>query len=78
MHLAYLSLGVSEMEARRYERELDNGNILLCVHTDDAGDIARAKDIFKEAAPKTFATRVTPKRGSAPNPKVDRIRSRRL
>ena len=55
-----MSLGVSEMEARRYERELDNGNILLCVHTDDAGDIARAKDIFKEAAPKTFAARVKP------------------
>jgi hypothetical protein len=45
-----MSLGISEMEARRYERELDNGNILLCVHTDDAGDIARAKDIFKQAA----------------------------
>ena len=38
-----MSLGVSELEARRYERELDDGNILLCVHTDDAGDIARAK-----------------------------------
>lgn len=45
-----MSLGISEMEARRYERELDNGDILLCVHTDDAGDIARAKDIFKQAA----------------------------
>lgn len=45
-----MSLGISEMEARRYERDLDNGNILLCVHTDDVGDIARAKDVFKQAA----------------------------
>ena len=45
-----MSLGISEMEARRYERELDNGNILVCVHTDDAGDIERVKDIFRQAA----------------------------
>jgi len=44
-----ISLGISEPEARRYERELDNGSILLSVHTDDAGDIARTKDIFKQA-----------------------------
>lgn len=44
-----MSLGISEVEAHRYERELDNGNVLLCVHIDDAGDIARVKDIFKQA-----------------------------
>ena len=46
----------SEMDAKRYERELDNGNILLSVYTDDAGDIARVKDIFKHAAARNVCT----------------------
>ena len=48
--------GISEMDAKRYERELDNGNILLSVYTDDAGDIARVKDIFKHAAARKICT----------------------
>lgn len=44
-----IGLGIPELEAKRYEGKIKEGNILISVHTDDAGDIARAKDIFKQA-----------------------------
>lgn len=44
-----VALGVSEPEAKRYEDKIKEGNILLSVHTDDVGDIARARDIFEQA-----------------------------
>jgi hypothetical protein len=44
-----IGLGIPELEARRYEGKVKQGNILISVHTDDAGDIARAKDIFNQA-----------------------------
>lgn len=44
-----IGLGIPELEAKRYEGKIKEGNILISVHTDDAGDIARAKDIFNQA-----------------------------
>src|SRR5688572_14247437 len=44
-----IGLGIPELEAKRYEGKIKEGNILISVHTDDGGDIARAKDIFKQA-----------------------------
>ena len=44
-----IGLGIPELEAKRYEGKIKDGNILISVHTDDAGDIARAKDIFNQA-----------------------------
>ena len=44
-----IGLGIPEIEAKRYEGKVKQGNLLMSVHTDDAGDIARAKDIFKQA-----------------------------
>jgi len=44
-----IGLGISEVEARRYEDKIRGGNILISVHTDDVGDIARAKDLFHQA-----------------------------
>jgi hypothetical protein len=43
-----IGLGIPELEAKRYEGKIKEGNILISVHTDDAGDIARAKDIFNQ------------------------------
>jgi hypothetical protein len=44
-----VALGLAEPEATQYEGKVKEGNILLSVHTDDVGDIARARDIFEQA-----------------------------
>lgn len=44
-----VGLGIPEIEAKRYEGKIKGGNILISVHTEDAGEIARAKDIFTQA-----------------------------
>ena len=44
-----IGLGIPEIEAKRYEGKVKEGNILISVHTEDVGDIARAKDIFGQA-----------------------------
>ena len=45
----FLAMGLPRLEARRYERKVKKGSILICVHTEDAGDLARARDIFQQA-----------------------------
>jgi hypothetical protein len=44
-----IGMGIPEIEAKRYEDKIREGNILISVHTDSAAQIARAKDIFREA-----------------------------
>jgi len=51
-----IGLGIPELEARRYEGKVKAGNILIAVHTDDAGDIARARDIFKQGGAQDTCT----------------------
>ena len=51
-----IGLGIPEIEAKRYEGKVKAGNILISVHTEDAGDIARAKDIFKQAEAQDICT----------------------
>jgi hypothetical protein len=51
-----IGLGVPELEARRYEGKVKAGNILISVHTEDAGDLARARDIFKQAGAQDVCT----------------------
>ena len=41
-----IGLGIPEIEAKRYEGKLKSGNILLSVHTENADQVALAKDIF--------------------------------
>ena len=41
-----IGLGIPELEAKRYEDKVKEGNILLSVHTDDSDEIKRAKEIF--------------------------------
>lgn len=45
---ALIGMGIPEIEAKRYEGQVKDGNILISVHTDNSDEIARAKDIFKE------------------------------
>ena len=51
-----IGLGIPELEAKRYEGKVNAGNILISVHTEDAGDIARAKDIFTQAGAQDICT----------------------
>lgn len=44
---ALVGMGIPELEAKQYERKVRDGNILISVHTDDADEVARAKDVFK-------------------------------
>jgi hypothetical protein len=43
-----IGLGIPELEAKRYDGKIRNGNILISVHADDSDSILRAKDIFRE------------------------------
>jgi hypothetical protein len=46
---ALIGMGIPELEAKRYEGKIRNGNILISVHTDNSEQVARAKKIFKDA-----------------------------
>jgi hypothetical protein len=45
---ALVGLGVPEYEAKRYEGRVKDGGILLSVHSDTSGEVARAKEILKQ------------------------------
>src|SRR3954451_10373947 len=44
---ALVGMGIPEIEAKRYEGKIKDGNILLAVHVNDGHEIDRAKEIFK-------------------------------
>lgn len=46
---ALIGLGIPEYEAKRYEGKIKDGNILISVHTVNADEIKRAKEIFKNS-----------------------------
>lgn len=46
---ALVGLGMPELEAKRYERKVRDGNILLSVHCDDSDEVDTVKDIFEAA-----------------------------
>src|SRR5690606_8708305 len=46
---ALVGMGIPEYEAKRYEGKLREGGILISVHTEDARERARAKDVFEVA-----------------------------
>ena len=51
-----IGLGIPEIEAKRYEGKVKAGNLLISVHTEDPGDIARAKDIFRQGGAQDICT----------------------
>ena len=51
-----IGLGIPELEAKRYEGKIKEGNILISVHTENSDDIARAKDIFTKAGAQDICT----------------------
>jgi hypothetical protein len=42
-----VGLGFSEIEAKRYEGKLKEGNVLVAVHCEDGDEVNRAKNIFR-------------------------------
>src|SRR6201989_2991461 len=43
-----IGLGIPEIEAKRYEEKLRNGNFLIAVDAKDSDEVDRAQEIFKE------------------------------
>jgi len=51
-----IGLGIPELEAKRFEGKIKQGNILISVHTENSDDINRAKDIFTKAGAQDICT----------------------
>lgn len=44
---ALVGMGIPEIEAKRYEGKVKDGNILISVHTENADEVSNAKRIFE-------------------------------
>lgn len=44
-----IGLGIPEIEAKRYENRITDGNILISVVTESGDEVSRAKDVLKNA-----------------------------
>jgi len=53
---ALIGMGIPEIEAKRYEGKIRDGNVLISVHADDSDERSRAKDIFKTAGADDIAS----------------------
>jgi hypothetical protein len=51
-----VGLGIPEIEAKRYEEKLRNGNFLIAVDARDSDHVDRAKEIFKDAGAEDITT----------------------
>ena len=51
-----IGLGIPELEAKRYEGKIKQGNILISVHTDNSEEITLAKQIFTNAGAQDICT----------------------
>jgi hypothetical protein len=51
-----IGLGIPEIEAKRYEGKIKQGNLLISVHTEDSDEITKAKDIFTQAGAEDVCT----------------------
>jgi hypothetical protein len=44
---ALIGLGIPEIEAKKYEGKIRDGNVLVAVHCEDSKEIDRARDVLK-------------------------------
>jgi hypothetical protein len=51
-----IGLGIPEIEAKRYEGKIKQGNLLISVHTENSDEINKAKDIFTKAGAEDVCT----------------------
>jgi hypothetical protein len=66
-----IGLGIPEIEAKRYEGKIKEGNILISAHTENSEEITRAKDIFTKAGAQDICTT-----GEASTPKESKATRR--
>lgn len=64
---ALIGMGIPEIEARRYEGKVKDGNILISAHAETSASVSRAKEIFTQAGAADISS--TPER-TAPTPDV--------
>jgi len=67
-----IGMGIPELEAKRYEGKIREGNILLSVHAENSDEISRAKDIFEKAGAQDICTS-----GEASVPRESKTRGRK-
>ena len=67
---ALVGMGIPELEAKRYEGKVKNGNILISAHSENSEEITRAKDIFKAAGATDISS--TPEKSAPSGPAVVR------
>ena len=53
---ALVGMGIPELEAKRYEGKIAEGNILISVHTEDETQVAQAKEILANAGAQDICT----------------------
>ena len=53
---ALVGMGIPELEAKQYEGKLRAGNVLISIHTENADERKRAKEIFKRAGAEDIAS----------------------
>lgn len=53
---ALIGMGIPEYEARRYEGKIREGNILISVHPEHAGQVERAREIFERCGAHDIST----------------------
>ena len=53
---ALIGMGIPEIEAKRFEGKIKDGNILISVHAESSNEISRAKEIFKAAGAEDICT----------------------
>lgn len=64
---ALIGMGIPEIEAKRYEDKVKDGNILISVHSESGAEIARAKEVFTAAGATDISSATE---SSAPTPTV--------
>ena len=64
---ALIGMGIPEIEARRYEGKIKDGNILISAHSENAEEIKKAKAIFEKAGATDIGSS---SEKSAPSPSV--------
>lgn len=57
---ALIGMGIPEYEAKRYEGKLKGGHTLVSVHSENAAETDRAKEIFEEAGAEDVSTSSEP------------------
>lgn len=53
---ALVGMGIPEIEAKRYESKVEDGNILISVHAENTDDVSNARRIFTDAGASDIST----------------------